>query len=375
MAGSIRLGRVFGITVQVHHTWFIALWAVSFSLARGVFPERLPGLPGGTYWTMGIVGATLLFGSVLLHEFGHALVARRFRIPTRSITLFLFGGVAQITREPERPAHEFWVALAGPLTSVGVSALFWALVRALAPHQADVPATVLMDYLAWANLLLALFNLIPAFPLDGGRVLRAILWSAYGYERATAIVTALGQLTAAAFIVLGVVGIFTGRVLNGLWLILIGWFLEQAASASYQQAILRRALQGMRVGDIMTRDVRVLPAHLTLEDAVHDYFLLHKHGGYPVVYGDRLVGILTLQDLRRIPRERWKEAQVREAMTPIAEAKVVRPGLSAYEAVARMLEEGVGRLLVVDEDGELVGLVTRSDLMHLIRVRTELGAE
>jgi len=371
VAGSIRIGRIFGITVQVHHTWFIALWAVAFSLARGVFPERLPGLPGSTYWTMGIVGAVFLFGSVLVHEFGHALVARRFRIPTRSITLFLFGGVAQIAREPERPAHEFWVAIAGPVTSLGVGALFWAL----APRGADVPATALMGYLAWANLLLAIFNLIPAFPLDGGRVLRAVLWSVYGYERATAVVTTLGQLTAAAFIVLGVVGIFTGQVLNGLWLILIGWFLEQAASASYQQALLRRALRGMRVGDIMTRYVRVLPAHLTLEDAVHDYFLLHKHGGYPVVYGDRLVGILTLQDLRRIPRERWKEAQVREAMTPIAEAKVVRPGLSAYEALARMLQEGVGRLLVVDEDGELMGLVTRSDLMHLIRVRTELGED
>ena len=172
MAGSIRIGRIFGITVQVHHTWFIALWAVAFSLARGVFPERLPGLPGSTYWTMGIVGAVFLFGSVLVHEFGHALVARRFRIPTRSITLFLFGGVAQIAREPERPAHEFWVAIAGPVTSLGVGALFWAL----APRGADVPATALMGYLAWANLLLAIFNLIPAFPLDGGRVLRAVLW-------------------------------------------------------------------------------------------------------------------------------------------------------------------------------------------------------
>ncbi len=371
MGGSIRLGKVLGITVQVHYTWFVALWALSFSLARGVFPEQLPGLPAQTYWVLGVVGALLLFGSVLVHELGHALMARTYRIPTRSITLFLFGGVAHIAREPERPAHEFWVALAGPLTSLGVAGIFWLL----APQGAPVPATALMGYLAWANLVLVAFNLLPAFPLDGGRVLRAVLWAFYGYERATRIVTALGQAAAGAFILLGVVGVFTGHALNGLWLILIGWFLEQAASASYHQAVLRRVLGGIRVSDIMTRDVRVMPAELTLEEAVHDYFLPYKHGGYPVVYGDRLVGILTLHDLRRVPRERWREAQVREAMTPIAQAKVVRPDLSAYEALARMLQDGVGRLLVVDEDGELVGLVTRSDLMHLIRVRTELGTD
>lgn len=369
MTGSIRLGRILGITVQVHHTWFVALWAVAFSLARGIFPERVPGLLPSTYWAMGVVGAVLLFASVLVHEFGHALAARRVRIPTRSITLFLFGGVAQIAREPDRPADEFWVAMAGPATSLGLGALFYAA----APREIPDPAVALLRYLAWANLLLVAFNLIPAFPLDGGRVLRAVLWSVYGYERATAIVTTLGQLTALGFIGLGVVGIFTGQVLNGLWLVLIGWFLEQAAGASYRQAVLRRALAGMRVGDIMTRNVRVLPADLPLAAAVHDYFLPYKHGGYPVVYGDRLVGILTLHDLRRVPRERWPSTPVREAMTPIAEAKVVRPGLPAYEALARMLQEGVGRLLVVDEDGELVGLVTRSDLMHLIRVRTELA--
>ncbi|MDR7415559.1 MAG: site-2 protease family protein [Armatimonadota bacterium] len=371
MGGSIRLGKILGITVQVHYTWFVALWALSFSLARGVFPEQIPGQPPETYWTMGVVGAVLLFTSVLVHELGHALVARLYQIPTRSITLFLFGGVAHIAREPERPTHEFSVAIAGPVTSLGLAGIFWALT----PRGEPVPATALMGYLAWANLLLAAFNMLPAFPLDGGRVLRAVLWAFYGYERATRIVTLLGQVTAGAFILLGVVGVFTGRVLNGLWLILIGWFLEQAASASYQQAVLRRILGGIRVADIMTREVRVMPAELTLEEAVHDYFLPHKHGGYPVVYGDRLVGILTLHDLRRVPRERWRTARVREVMTPIAQAKAVRPDLSAYEALARMLQDGVGRLLVLDEGGELVGLVTRSDLMHLIRVRTELGGE
>ena len=171
MTGSIRIGRLLGITVQVHATWFLAVWAIAWSLAAGVFPQRIPGLPATTYWTMGFAGALLLFGSVLVHELGHALAARRFRIPTRSITLFLFGGVAQIAREPERPSHELWVALAGPATSLLLAGIF----RLLTPGGEVVPATALMGYLSSVNLLLAAFNLLPAFPLDGGRALRAVL--------------------------------------------------------------------------------------------------------------------------------------------------------------------------------------------------------
>lgn len=368
MTGSIRVGRLLGITVQVHATWFLAVWAIAWSLARGIFPQRIPGLPVETYWTMGFAGALLLFASVLVHELGHALVARHFRIPTRSITLFLFGGVAQIAREPERPAHELWVALAGPATSLLLAGLF----RLLTPSGDPVPATALMGYLSSVNLLLAAFNLLPAFPLDGGRVLRAILWSFLGLERATRVSTSLGHATAAAFIALGVLAIFTGRPVDGLWLVLIGWFLDQAAGASYQQMLLRHALRGVRVRDIMTLDPVTLEADLTLEEAVAGYFLPRKHGGYPVVYGDRLLGILTLHDLKQVPRERWSTTRVREAMTPIDRAQTVRPEAPAYDALARMVQAGVGRLLVLDAGGELVGILTRSDLLHLIRLRSEL---
>jgi Zn-dependent protease len=371
VTGSIRLGRLLGITVQVHVTWFLAVWAIAWSLARGVFPQRLPGLPQETYWAMGFAGALLLFASVLVHELGHALVARRFRIPTRSITLFLFGGVAQIAREPERPAHELWVALAGPATSLALAALF----RLLTPSGEPVPATALMGYLSLVNLLLAGFNLLPAFPLDGGRVLRAVLWWLVGLEQATRIATTMGHVTAAAFMALGVLAVFTGRPVDGLWLILIGWFLDQGAGTSYQQMLLRHALRGVRVKDIMTPDPVTLEADLTLEEAVAGYFLPRKHGGYPVVYGDRLLGILTLHDLKQVPREKWSTTRVREAMTPIARAHTVRPEAPAYDALARMVQAGVGRLLVLDADGSLVGILTRSDLLHLIRLRSELGAE
>ncbi|MBI4278895.1 MAG: site-2 protease family protein [Armatimonadetes bacterium] len=371
MGGSIRLGRILGITVQIHFTWFIALWAVAFSLAQGIFPSQLPNLTGDVYWTMGVAGALLLFASVLVHELGHALTARRFRISTRSITLFMFGGVAQIAREPEDPRHDFWVAAAGPATSLALA----GLLRLAAPRAAGVPAGALLGYLAWANFLLAAFNLIPAFPLDGGRILRALLWRFLGVERATGITTALGHVVATALIILGVISILAGRTINGVWLILIGWFLDQGAGASYRQMMLRHALRGVRVRDIMTTQVIAMEPGLTIEQAVADYFLRHKHGGYPVMYGERLVGIVTLHDVKQVPRERWAETPVRDAMTPIAQAKTVRPGVSAYDALARMVQAGVGRLLVVDADGEMVGIVTRSDLMHVIRMRTELGAE
>lgn len=371
MGGSIRIGRLLGIPVEIHFTWFIAVGVISWSLAQGVFPQQIPGLQPDTYWAMGVAGALLLFGSVLVHEFGHALTARWFKIPTRNITLFLFGGVAQIAREPERPAHEFWVAIAGPLTSVGLAGLFWMVT----PHVQPAPVSALTGFLSWVNLLLVGFNMIPAFPLDGGRVLRAILWKFLGLDRATRVATTLGHVAAAGFIMLGVFAIFTGHVINGLWLILIGWFLDQGAGASYQQLVLRNALTGVYVKDIMTKDVVTLDADLTIEEAVTDYFLLQKHGGYPVTWGDHLLGILTLHDVKRVPRDRWRQTRVREAMTPIAEAKTVRPGIAAYEALARMMQSGVGRLLVVDTHGEIVGILTRSDLLHLIRLRTELGTD
>lgn len=366
MTGSIRLGRLLGIVVQVHLSWFLAVWIIAWSLARGVFPDRIPGLPQQTYWTMGLAGALLLFASVLVHELGHALVARRFRIPTRSITLFLFGGVAQLVREPERPSHELWVALAGPATSLVLAGIF----RLLTPGDA-VPAAALMGYLSWVNLLLAGFNLLPAFPLDGGRVLRALLWRFLDFERATRIATVMGHATAAAFIVLGVLAVFTGRPVDGLWMILIGWFLDQAAGVSYQQMLLRHALRGVRVRDIMTPDPVTLDAELTLEEAVAQYFLPRKHGGYPVVYGERLLGILTLHDLKQVPREQWATTRVRQAMTPIARAHTVPPEAPAYEALARMTQGGVGRLLVLDGAGELVGILTRSDLLQVIRLRQD----
>ncbi len=370
MRGALRLGRVAGIPVGVHYTWFVALWVLSWSLARTYFPARLPGLPPETYWTMGLAAALLLFGSVVAHEVGHALAARRYGIRTRGIVLFMFGGVAQIGREPPTAPAELAVALAGPATSLAVAALAaagrWA--------ASGTALGALAGYVAWANTALAVFNLIPGFPLDGGRVLRALVWGMTGdLTRATRIASRAGQGVAVAFIAAGILLAFTGNVVGGLWLVLLGWFLDAGAQAGYQQVLLRQALEDVRVADVMSRALHTVDPALTLDQLIADYLLPLKHGGFPVVWGDRLLGIVTLHDVKEVPRERRAATTVREVMTPLQRLRTVRPSASAYEAFERMTQDGIGRVLVVGDDGTLVGILTRSDLLHLLRLREELG--
>ena len=370
MSGGFRLGRLLGIPVVVHSSWFIALFVLSWSLALAYYPEQARGLSSGTYWWMGIISALLLFASVLVHELAHALVARRYGVRTRSITLFMFGGVAQIAAEPPTADAELAIAAAGPAMSYVLAGLFWVLDRAVS----GTALGAIIGYLAFINAILATFNLIPGFPLDGGRVLRAILWRRSGdLERATRIAAQSGRVVAMIFIGLGLVQLFRGSFVGGLWLMLIGWFLESAAQAGYEQVLLRRALGGVRVGDIMTRDLHTIDPSLTVEEAIADFFIPLKHGGFPVVYGDRLVGVVTLQDVRGVPAEGRRERWVREVMTPQANLKTVRPTTTAYDAFMRLGQEQIGRLLVVDDGGSLVGIVTRSDLLHAIRLYTEFG--
>ncbi len=372
MSGGFRLGRLLGIPVVVHSSWFIALFVLSWSLAASYYPEQARGFSPGTYWGMGIVSALLLFGSVLVHELAHALVARRYGVRTRSITLFMFGGVAQIAAEPPTADAELAIAAAGPAMSYLLAGLFWVLDRPVS----GTALGAIIAYLAFINATLATFNLIPGFPLDGGRVLRAILWRRSGdLERATRTAAQSGRIVAFVFIGLGFLQIFRGAFVGGLWLVLIGWFLESAAQAGYEQVLLRRALGRVRVGEIMTRDLHTIDPNLTVEEAISEFFIPYKHGGFPVVYGERLVGVVTLQDVRAVPREARAERRVRDVMTPAANLKTVRPTTTAYEAFMRLGQEQIGRLLVVDEGGSLVGIVTRSDLLHVIRVHTEFGGD
>jgi Zn-dependent protease len=316
---------------------------------------------------MGICSALLLFASVLIHEFGHALTALRFGIRTRAIVLFLFGGVAQIAEEPSTPRVEFFVAAAGPVTSLALAAVLYVVSPALGDH----PLGAVVQYLARVNLLLALFNLVPGFPLDGGRVLRALLWRASGnLQRATRVAARTGQAIAMLLIGGGLLLLFRS-VLAGLWLVLIGWFLDTGAQSSYQQVVLRQSLGDVRVGDIMSRDLHSIDPNLTVESAITEYFLPFKHGGFPVIFGDHLVGIVTLQDVSTVPNDRRATTSIREIMTPRDRLKTVKASDSAYTAFARMSQDAVGRLLVLDDSGNLIGIVTRSDLLHVLRLRAD----
>lgn len=365
MRGALRLGTLLGIPVTINFTWFIAIWLVAWSLAGSYYPQQAPGFDANTYWAMGIASAVLLFASVLAHEFGHALTARRFGLRTGAITLFLFGGVAQIDEEPPSPRAEFLVAIAGPLTSLALAAVLYAV----SPAFGDRALGVIIRYLVVVNLMLGVFNMVPGFPLDGGRVLRALLWHrSKSLPRATRIAARTGQAVAVLFIGAGLV-VLSRSLITGLWLVLIGWFLDTGAQSSYQQVLLRQGLGGVQVGAIMTRDPHTIEPSLTVERAIAEHFLPYKHGGFPVVYGDHLVGIVTLQDVAAVPSDRRAEVAVREVMTPREQLKTVQVDDSAYDALARMMQAGIGRLLVLDKSGELAGIVTRSDLLHVLRLR------
>lgn len=368
MRGSIRLGHILGIPVGLNYTWFFAIALISWSLAGSYYPHRAPGFDDSTYWLMGIVSAVLLFASVLVHEFGHALTARRFGITTGQIVLFLFGGVAQIENEPPTPRAEFFVAVAGPLTSLA----FAAACRLVEPLLGARPLGDIAHYLATVNLLLGAFNLVPGFPLDGGRILRALLWARSGsLPRATRTAARAGQLFAMLFIGLGMLYVFRGSILTGIWLVLIGWFLDTGAQSSYQQVVVRHGLGEITVGVIMSRTLHTIDPGMTVEQAITDCFLPHKHGGFPVVFGDHLVGIVTMQDVTAVPTDRRGVVTVREIMTPRERLQTVSLRDTAYDAFARMAQNNIGRLLVLDDDGNLAGIVTRSDLLHVLRLRAD----
>ncbi len=369
-----QIGRILGIPIKIHVSWFVVFAFVTWSLATGYMPDMLPGLSSPRYWLMAAVATLLLFGSVLLHELGHSLVARRYRIPITQITLFIFGGVAQMHREPPGPRAEFLIAIAGPVVSFMLGGLLLGMAAVAQVGQGLVALGVLLGSV---NIQLGLFNLIPGFPLDGGRVLRAGLWAWSGdFHRATKQASLAGQ---GFGIVLGGVGAIllagavTGTIpgplaANGGWVALIGAFLFAAARASRRQAALRASLAKVAVTDLMVRNVVTVPPGLTVEAAVADFFLPHGFDGFPVWEEGRLLGMVTVADVQALPQSEWVWRSVREIMEPRTADMEVSPDTSAITALEQMLREGQSRLVVV-QDGLLVGLVTRSGISRFLQLR------
>lgn len=373
MTRSFRIGRLFGIDIELDYTWFIVLFVIAGLLATDFFGRTLPNLSFAARSVAGLATAILFFGSVLLHEISHSLVAIRSGLRISGITLFLFGGVSKMSEEPKSPGVEFRMAIAGPAMSVLLALVFLALAGLARLTPSGYVLTVVFSWLAWMNGMLAVFNLLPGFPLDGGRVLRAGIWGAtHDLTGATRVASVFGQGLGFLLMVGGILLFIVRHDLSGLWPALIGWFLVQAAQSSYRQLVLRQSLLGLPVSAIMTQQVEWVPADATLDQVVHEYVMRHNHPAFPVLDGPRLVGLLSLSQIRDVPRERWPWVTAREVIPPLAEAQTISPQADAWDALMRMTSSNSGRLLVTEE-GALRGIISRTDIMHLIRRRMELG--
>jgi Zn-dependent protease/predicted transcriptional regulator len=362
---SWRVARIAGIEVRVDSSWVVIALLITYSMyLRGsvLYPE----LSGGGAVALGIGATVLFFGSVLVHELAHALVAQARGIRVQDITLFLFGGATRARVESRGPGDEFLIALVGPLTSGMLAGLF-GIVAGLGRDVLSRPLAGTFGYLAWTNLLLAAFNLIPGFPLDGGRLLRAAIWKATGnLARATRIASLAGQGVGWLLVAGGVAWLLGGDLAGGIWFAFIGWFLVQAARSSYQELQLQQLLRGVEAEDVMAGDLVRIPPELSLQDAVDDYFMRYDHSGFPVDEGGRTIGLLTLRGVRRVPREQWPTRRVRDHMVPLGDQVVVAPE-ARMDGVLGKLQDSEANRVLVGQDREVVGIITPSDLTRWLR--------
>ncbi|OGW38782.1 MAG: peptidase M50 [Nitrospirae bacterium GWD2_57_9] len=369
---GITLFRILGFAVRIDLSWLILALLVTWSLAVGLFPNARLGLAVSTYWWMGLAGAAGMFVSILFHEFCHSLVARRFGMPMKGITLFIFGGVAEMDDEPPGPRAEFYMAVAGPLSSIVLGLAFYVALLALEGSKALAAVTGVLGYLAFINWVLAAFNLIPAFPLDGGRVLRAALWHwKKDLRSATRIASRLGSAFGLVIIFLGVVNILLGNVIGGLWQFMIGMFLRSAAQMSYQQVLVRRSLQGAPVARFMNPDPVTAPASINIRELVENYLYRYHFKMLPVRDNGRLIGCISTQKIKSIPRGEWDRRTVAEAMDHCSAENSVRPDTDAMKAFSLMGRTGNNRLMVVEDD-RLLGIITIRDIMGYLQTRMEL---
>ena len=373
MPGPLRIGKIAGIDIDIHVSWIIILVLLTVSLATGWFPQLYPGWSAPSYWLIAFLSSLLLFVSVLLHELAHSLVARRRGLPVKNITLFIFGGVSNIEREPPGPGIEFQMAFVGPLTSLVIGAICFLLQLPL--RGSNSPLEGILFYLAVTNILLGLFNLVPGFPLDGGRVLHSIVWRLTGNARqATRVASLTGQVIAYLFILLGIWIFFAGDILDGIWLGFIGWFLLSAAQSANAQGMLTSVLRGVTVGEVMNHKPATVPADISLQHLVDAYFLPGGLRYALVMQGEKLVGLITLSDIRHIPRDRWGQVPVSQAMIPLARLHVATSQQNLSEVLPLMAGRDVNQLPVVD-NGALVGILSRDAILQYLEVRRSLGTE
>jgi Zn-dependent protease/predicted transcriptional regulator len=369
---GMKFFKLFGFEVKVDASWLILGLLISWSLARGWFPNVYKGLPLSSYWAMGIAGAIGLFFSIVFHELWHSLVARKFGLKMSGITLFIFGGVSEMTEEPASPKAEFFMAVAGPASSVVLGLGFLGLRILAAGWGAPVPVLGVIGYLGFINLILAGFNLLPAFPLDGGRVLRSILWGSKDNLRwATRVAAGIGEGFGVILIVVGAFGFITGNLIGGVWTFLIGMFLRGASQSSYRQLLVRRALEGEKVRKFMVADPVTVSSSATIDDVIANYIYKYHFKMYPVVDNGRLSGCITLDQVKEIPSGERAARTVGEVARGCSAENTIGPDEDVMKALALMARTNRSRLLVT-EAGRLAGVIALKDIMGFLAIKMDL---
>jgi Zn-dependent protease/CBS domain-containing protein len=371
----IPLFSLFGFKINIDLSWFILAILITWSLAEGLFPYYFEGFSKSTYWWMGAFGALGLFVSIIFHEFFHSIVARGFGMPMKGITLFMFGGVSELGDEPNNAKTEFLVAVVGPLSSILLSGILF--MANLAGKAASWPAAAnaVILYLAWLNLVLAGFNLIPAFPLDGGRILRSILWAVKKNLRwATRIASGFGEAFGILLIIFGIFSFIGGNFIGGIWYFLIGMFIKGASQSSYQQLLVRTSLSGERVSNFMKDLPVTVPSSISVEDLVENYFYKYHYKMFPVSSDGHVEGCVSTREVKNLSKDQWPVHKVSEIETACSDKNTVTPDTDAIKALSLMNTTGNSRLMVVEGD-KLVGIVTLKDMLKFLSLKIDLEGE
>lgn len=356
--------RVLGVEINIHLSWLAIALLIAWSLATGAFPSLYAGLPRSTYWVMAVIVVVGLAVSIVLHELAHTLVGRAFGMSIERITLFLFGGVAELRDEPKAPLAELLMALAGPAVSVVVSLAFSLSAEALSGPGGSKELAAALGYLATLNMVLAIFNMAPAYPMDGGRVLRAAIWMATGNpERATRIAARAGQAFSVLLMLAGVLIALQGQLVGGLWWVLIGLFLRMAATSTLKDITARRLLGGHSISEIMSRRIETAPGDMLIDGFITDRLYASHHGMYPVLAQDRLLGVVEPADILKTPRDRWADTTLADVCTPLDRVSSARPDEDAFAVLERMRSQRRTHILILDRR-RLVGMVTLQDLLE-----------
>jgi Zn-dependent protease/predicted transcriptional regulator len=373
---GITLFTIFGFKVRIDLSWILLAALVTWSLAKGVFPYYYKDLSTATYWWMGAIGAVGLFGSIIFHELWHSLIARKFGLPMKEITLFIFGGVASMEEEPPSPKAEFFMAIAGPLASISLGVVFYGLSLIGNPEFWSVPIGGIIRYLGSINLLLAIFNLVPAFPLDGGRILRAGLWHwKNNLRKATRIASYIGSAFGIFLIVSGIFTIFSGGFIGGMWWALIGMFVLNASKMSYQRLLIRQTLEGEPVRRFMKSEPVTVSPSITIGELVNDYIYKYHFKMFPVSENHKPISCISTREVKEIPREEWDQHTVGEIAKPCSPENTVTEETDAMKALSRIHQTKSSRLMVVNEKGELVGILALKDLLQFLSLKLDLEDE